>query len=403
MMQFSPSYWMLEPIQRGDTSSTPKKASVVVIGSGLSGVSVGYFLNQQGFEDVLLVDYEPEQSASYRNCGHILYGTVESMKAMSEIHGEKKAKELWSFSIDICDMVEKTILKHEIDAEYRRDGYLVIASTEVEDGECKDSVNLLNRMGFQSDYVDPQTIRELGFKNSFGARYEKGSAQAHPVKFRNGVLREFLKTGGKYHSDIKVLSLNETPDGVEVHTEKGVIHADAAVIAANAYSPLFSDFFKYHRLVDPFRGQIIASKPLKHNFKVKYPHSFDHGYEYAIISADNRLVLGGWRQHSATGEVGTYSLEINPHIEQGLKQFAQDHYDISEPIEWEFSWSGIMAASRTGLPYIGNTSSPRIYCCAAYTGHGFSWAHGSAELLSRIMAGTDVPNVSKYFNPKLAL
>jgi len=401
--QYSKSYWMEVPLLLGNTTSFPEKASIVVIGSGLSGASVGYFLSEKGFDDVCVVDYQPEQAASYRNCGHILYGTVESMKAMVEIHGKEKARELWKFSTEICDMVETTSQELGIDIGYKRDGYLVISISDVEDQECRDSVKLLNSMGFQSEYVDAETIKRLGFKSCHGARFESGSAQAHPVKFRNGVMDAFLRKGGRYHSDIRVIGLNETSDGVEVHTQRGVIHADAAVIAANAYSPLFSDFFRERGLIDPFRGQIIASKPLKHEFRVKYPHSFDHGYEYALVSDDNRLILGGWRHNSETREMGTYSLDTNPLIENGLKQFAKDYYDIKEEIDWEYSWSGIMAASRTGLPFIGNTTSPRIYACCAYTGHGFSWAHGSAHLLADIVAGSPLPNVAKYFNPKAML
>lgn len=403
MSSYSKSYWLEEPLVQGQLSELPTTASIVVVGSGLAGVSAAYFLAKKGFDNVVIVDHEPEQSASYRNCGHILYGTVESMKAMVEIHGEEKAKSLWQFSIDICDLVKTTAQKENIDIGYRQDGYLVIANTEVEDGECRDSVSLLNRMGFQSDYVDANVIKELGFKNCFGARFEAGSAQAHPVKFRNGVLSKFLEKGGAYYTNVRVKSLFENSDGVQVHTARGVIHADAVVVAANAYSPLFSDFFKDRGLIDPFRGQIIASKPLKHNFRVRYPHSFDHGYEYALVSDDNRLILGGWRQNSETREMGTYSLDTNPLIEQGLQQFAKDHYNIEEPIEWEYSWSGIMAASRSGLPYIGNTTSPRIYSCAGFTGHGFSWAHGSAQLLAQIIAGEELPSVAKYFNPKTML
>lgn len=393
-------YWLEVPVLKGEVGEVPKTAGIVVIGSGLSGASAGYWLQKKGFEDVLMLDYKPEQAASFRNCGHILYGTVESMKALCEIHGPEKAKPIWQFSIDICDQVETTINELDIQADYHRDGYLVIAVSDVEDGECRESVQLLNSMGFQSDYVDAESIRKLGFKNCFGARFEAGSARAHPTKFRNGVVDSFVRSGGKYHSEVKVLGLHETPDGVEVMTNKGVIHCEAAVIAANAYSNFFSDFFESRKLVDPFRGQIIASKPLKHDFKVKYAHSFDHGYEYAVVSEDNRLVIGGWRQNSETLELGTYSLETNPKIEEGLKQFVRDIYDIAEPVEWEYSWSGIMAASKTSLPYIGSTTSPRIYSCAGYTGHGFSWAHGSAKLLADIMAGERLPEVAKYFNPK---
>jgi gamma-glutamylputrescine oxidase len=400
---YSEPYWLREPLIQGSLDELPENASIVVVGSGLSGVSSGYFLQKHGFTDVVVVDYLPEQSASYRNCGHILYGTVESMKAMTEIHGREKAKELWGFSIDICNMVEKTANELGIQMDYRRDGYLVVAISEVEDQECRESVELLNGYGFQSEYWDRSRVASLGFKNCYGARFEAGSAQAHPVKFRNGLMREFLAQGGQYYSDVRVLTLDENADGAVVRSARGTIHCDAVVIAANAYSPLFSDFFKSRGLIDPFRGQIIASRPLKHKFPVKYPHSFDHGYEYALVSEDNRLIIGGWRQNSQTREMGTYSVNTNPLIEQGLKDFVQEFYQIDEKIEWEYSWSGIMAASKTGLPFIGNTTSPRIYACSGYTGHGFSWAHGSAKLLADIVAGAELPSVAKYFNPRAVL
>lgn len=393
-------YWLRIPPLVGEKNPPPEKADIVIIGSGLSGVSAASFLQEKGFQNILLVDDEPEKGASFRNAGHILYGTVESMKALSEIHGEDTAREIWEFSIELCHEVRETIRRHHIGCDYKQDGYLVIAVSEVENEECLKSIRLLNRMGFQSEYWDPKTVRELGFKNVFGARFEKGSAQAHPVKFRNALLKIFLERGGKYHSGVKVTNVAADSHSANIITEQGGIAAEACVIAANAYSPLFCDFFRARGLIDPFRGQILTSAPLTQKFAVTYPHSFDHGYEYALLTEDNRLLIGGWRDHSSTKEVGTYSLAVNPYIEQGLKDFAKTHYDIDEEFRWDYSWSGIMAASKTGFPFIGPTNSDRIFALCGYTGHGFSWAHGSAKLLAKIISGEAVPEVARFFNPK---
>jgi glycine/D-amino acid oxidase-like deaminating enzyme len=287
-----------------------------------------------------------------------------------------------------------------MDADYRQDGYLVISIDDVEDKEIKESIELLHRNGFDSRYITQAEVEAMGFKNVRGARFEPGSAQAHPVKFRNGLIKESMNRGARYYSNVKVSEVEENGDFVEVKSQHGIHKFDAVVIAANAYSPLLSRFFADRKLVDPFKGQIITSKPLKHEFKVKIPHSFDHGYEYALVSEDNRLIIGGWRNNTPGGEIGTYDVIPNPTVEQGLQDFVQRHYDIQEKIEWEFSWAGIMAASKTGFPFIGPTTSPRIFACAGYTGHGFSWAHGSAKLLADIMAGNPIPEVAKYFNPK---
>jgi len=394
-------YWLEVPAITGHKTKVPEKGSVVVIGSGFTGASVGYFLNQHGFENVIMIDDEPQKAATFRNAGHILYGTVESMKALSEIHGAETAKEIWSYSIELCEKVARSIRDLKIDCDYRQDGYLVISVSPAEDKECQESVHLLNSMGFQSEYYKPEFVRGLGFKNVEGARYEAGSAQGHPGKFRNGMVQAFLNTGGKYHSGLRVRAVYEAGGEVMVETNRGVIKAEAAVIATNAYSPLVSEFFKSRGLIEPFRGNIITSKPLRrHQFKVKYPHSFDHGYEYALITEDNRLLVGGWRNHSSTKEMGTHDLGINEFIENGLKGFVEEVYDLQEPIEWEYSWAGIMASTKTGFPFVGATNSERIYCCAGYNGHGFSWGHGCASLLADIIAGASVPEVARYFNPK---
>lgn len=389
-------FWLnVEPITGERTK--PNHGGIAVIGSGLSGVSVAYWLLKNGFTDITIVDFEVEKSATFRNCGHILYGTVESMKAMCALHGAETAKKVWDLSISICHEVRETIARHNIDADYRQDGYYVISIDKTEDIEIQESVKLLNEMGFQSDYLSPQQVSKLGFKNTFGARFEKGSAQAHPTKFRNGLLQYVLKQGVKYHSGVQVKSVEGQGDVAVLETNHGTLTFDAAVIAANAYSPLLSSYFAERRLVEPFRGQIITSKPLQHRFAVNQPHSFDHGYEYALVTPDNRLMIGGWRNHTTGGEIGTYDITPNLFVEDGLKQFVKDHYEIEENIDWQYSWAGIMAASKTGFPFIGPLSHPRLFACSGYTGHGFSWAHGSAKILADIMAGNSFPEVTKFF------
>jgi glycine/D-amino acid oxidase-like deaminating enzyme len=381
---------------------SPRDGGIAIIGSGLAGASVAYWLLEKGFEDLTIIDFEHEKAATYRNCGHILYGTVESMMALTALHGEETARKIWGYSINICHEVRDTIKRLNLDADYRQDGYLVIAIDDTEDHEIKKSIELLQRNGFTSNYVAKAEVEAMGFKNVKGARFEPGSAQAHPVKFRNALIDHVTRRGVRYVSGVKVTSVEENGDTVEIRSQHGNHKFEAAVLATNAYSPLVSRFFAERKLVDPFKGQIITSKPLKHQFKFKQPHSFDHGYEYALISEDNRLIIGGWRNNTPGGEVGTYDVMPNPLVEDGLKEFVHQHYDIKENIEWEFSWAGIMAASRTGFPFIGPTSSPRIYTCAGFTGHGFSWAHGSAKLLADIMAGDPIPDVARFFNPKLA-
>lgn len=406
-MDFQPDrwtkpYWLGVPAMEGQLTRPRDGGGILVVGSGLAGVSSAYWLREVGFDDVVIADFALPHAATFRNCGHILYGTVESMQALVALHGREVAREIWAYSIEICHEVRETVRRLNLDADYEQSGYLVMAIDETEQREILESIALLNSMDFESRFVEPAELNKLGFRNVHGGRFEPGSAQAHPVKFRNGVLAHCLANGVAYHSGCQVTSVEEDGDQVVVQTAQwGQLRYDAVVIAANAYSPLLSRYFAERRLVEPFRGQIITSKPLQSEMKFKNPHSFDHGYEYALVTPDNRLMIGGWRNNTPGGEVGTYDIEPNQMVEQGLKDFVAEHYALSGQIEWEYSWAGIMATSKTGFPFIGPTTSPRIFTCSGFTGHGFSWAHGSARLLADVMAGNAIPAVAKHFNPKL--
>lgn len=400
MDQVTPSYWQREPLLRGE-QSRPRSGGIAIIGAGISGASVAYWLAQRGLDELTLIDFEPERAATLRNCGHILYGTVESMHAMVQIHGPEVAKEIWAFSIEACHAVRDTMATLGVDCDYRQDGYLVIAIDAAEEREIQHSVQLLESMGFASSYRSEAELRALGFRHTYGGRYEPGSAQAHPVKFRNALISSALGQGVRYHSGWQVTAVEDQGHQVVVRFADGSLaHYEAAVICANAYSPLLSAYFANKRLIEPFRGQIITSKPLRQRLPVSYPHSFDHGYIYALATPDQRLMIGGWRNHTPHGEVGTYDLTPNPQVEAGLREFAARHYALDEELAWEYSWAGIMAASQTGFPFIGPTIDQRIFTCAGYTGHGFSWAHGSARLLAGIMCGDPLPKVARYFDPR---
>lgn len=390
-------YWLEVPPITGEPSP-PREGEIAIIGSGLAGVSSAYWLQQFGFKDLVLMDHEPEQAASFRNCGHILHGTVESMKALCELHGEETAREIWDFSVSICEQVKASVLKLGLSCDYRQDGYLVMAIDEAERGEVEDSVALLNRFGFANRYVGADELRQLGFLEVCGGRYEPGSACAHPTKFRNGVLEAALAGGLSYHSGTRVKEVEEDQGRVRVVTDKASYFYDAVVLATNAYSPKVSSYFSSRRQIEPFKGQIIVSEPLSKPLPVTYPHSFDHGYEYALGTPDGRLMIGGWRQNIKGQEIGSYSLDVNEELTKGLKEFVARHYGLKH-LHFPYAWTGVMAASQTGFPFIGPTSSPQIFTVSGFTGHGFSWAHGSAKLLAQIMAGQAIPKVARFFKP----
>jgi len=388
------TYWLKDTTSPTSQNSKPKDSSILIIGSGITGVSVAYFLLKEKYSDIALVDCGTENASYFRNAGHILHGACENYKAMSSIHGREKTKTIFQLSQQFCEQIKDTINTQNLDCDYHQGNYLVLPSNQKERQELADSTIMMDEDGFSSSHIisNPE---EYGFKSNF-AKVCTLSAQANPTKFRNQLLQQ-INSSISYHS-YKVKSINEVSNRVEVtYFDDTKSYHDALVIAANVYSPLFSEFFSSRKLVEPFRGQIIVSKPLTHPTK-RMQFSLDHGYVYGTTTIDNRFLIGGWRNNVTGQEVGSYELTINPLIEEGLKQFTKDN-TIFTDLEWDYSWSGIMGSSNTGFPHIGPTNSPIIFTCAGCTGYGFGWFHGSAKMLVDIMSGNALPAGYNYFNP----
>ena len=401
--ELSVSYWQKSTDLITGGFALPKNGGMAIIGSGITGVSVAYWLTQNGFpgQDITIIDYMPEIAATNRNAGHVLYGAVESASALVSLKGEKVAREITELSIELCQDIKETVNREKLECDYRKSGYLVMALKDAEFSEIRKSVEILKSWGVSNEIVDKEHLNRLGFKNVVGGRFEEGSARINPVKFRNSLMEICLKRGVSYHSRREVKSLTESSGKVEVLYLTGDSNTfDACVVAANAFSPLLSSFYESRKLVEPFKGQIITSAPLKSKDLFKGAVSFNHGYEYSLITEDNRLLIGGWRDE-AGGEMGSYDMTINPRTEEGLKGFVKDHFQIDEDIKWEHSWSGLMAASKTGLPFVGPTDSQLIYTAGGYTGHGLSWGHGCARILAEIMMGLSYTPSSYLLKPNL--
>lgn len=101
--------------------------------------------------------------------------------------------------------------------------------------------------------------------------------------------------------------------------------------------------------IQPGRGQVLVTTPLKVNFK----HSFHYnkGYTYFRPYGENRILVGGGRNIDMLNET-TLALEENPKITNYLMDLLQDFIIPGQQIGIEQMWSGFMAFSDNKLPII---------------------------------------------------
>ncbi|MDY0318284.1 MAG: FAD-binding oxidoreductase, partial [Candidatus Izemoplasmatales bacterium] len=112
------------------------KASIVIIGAGISGLSTAYNLAKEGMKDIHVIDKGYFTNGSTGRCG-------------------AGVRQQWSTKMN-CILAKKSIeffgraneeLGYHKDIEFKQEGYLILATNEEEDLQFEKNVKLQNSLG----------------------------------------------------------------------------------------------------------------------------------------------------------------------------------------------------------------------------------------------------------------
>src|SRR3981081_3420943 len=126
----------------------PDRADVLVIGGGITGVSLLHHLKMRGIDAVLVERYHLAAGASGRNAGFLLAGVADCYAAAVRIFGRSRARDIWNMTVE--NHVEEIDAVAGQEVGHRRTGSAILASGEQEAEQLAESVRLLREDGFHS-------------------------------------------------------------------------------------------------------------------------------------------------------------------------------------------------------------------------------------------------------------
>ena len=249
----STSLWMdTSVLDNAPTLNKDESCDVVVVGSGIAGMSVAYELATAG-KDVVVIDRGPiGKGMTSRTTAHLTAQCDDGFDKLISRRGEETAK-LWYESQAACiDRIEEIQQKLEIKCDFRRlDGHLFLApSTEPE---------MLDKEYEATRKVGMEVHRETGVplegqKKTPSLRYPN-QATFHPLLYLSGLASAIGEAGGRFYAETIVDSVEEDDEGVMVKAGRRTIKARHAVVATNA--PI-NDKYAIHTKQAPYRTYAMA-------------------------------------------------------------------------------------------------------------------------------------------------
>lgn len=365
------------------------RVGVAVIGAGITGASVSYWLSNNC--NVALLESESIASkASGRNAGFLLTGTSDHYSKAVKRYGRVKAKSIWKLAQQNHKLLETHILKNGIECEHKRSGSYLVAASSREMDEIKRSIALLKRDGFDYKLIGEKETNEILHTGGFyGAAFNALDGEINPVKLVHGFIK-IVSDRNAYVFENTYVKRIARKDVFEVKTRYGSVKADYVVLTANAYTPLIYPRFK--NVIMPMRGQALVTAACKKIFNGGFYANY--GYEYWRQLPSGCILAGGFREADPAHERG-YRMITTKKIQSKLNELLNKLSIKSRVLH---RWSGIMGFTKDQLPVIGSVPDVKnLFISAGYSSHGLGFSFIAGNM---IMKEILIKRHDKIFSPK---
>lgn len=215
-------------------------------------------------------------------------------------------------------------------------------------------------------------------------------------KFTRALAEMTQAAGAHMMMDTSVSGLHSNGSRiVGVETDKGVMTADAFVVALGSYSPALVAPLGIKLPVYPVKGYSITV-PITMANNAPVSTILDESYKIAITRLGDRIRVAGM------AEISGYSVDLPPQRQGTLLHSLTSLFPNAANIETTQFWSGLRPMTPDSTPILGPTKAPNLYLNTGHGTLGWTMACGSGRVLADIIDGRNPPiiaddlSVSRY-------
>jgi sarcosine oxidase subunit beta len=352
----------------------PAFAEIVIVGGGVVGLAIAYYLAKRGLTNVVVVErgYLAE-GASGRNGGGVRqqWSTELNIRLMQE-------------SVELC---RRFAVDLGVNVWFRQGGYLFLARSAEEVARLEKNIALQNRCGVATRMLEPRQalaiVPELDLTGIVGASYNPTDGILFPWPFLWGYARQAAAHGARIFTQTPVGGLEpQKTGGYVVHTPRGAVRARRVINATGAWSPKLAAMLGIEIPTFPIRHEICSSEPLKPFLRPMVSELASGLYCSQSMRGE---IVGGVTipGHGSTYGMGS-TLEFLATYARRLVRLMP----ILGDIKILRQWAGPYDQSPDGNPVLGAVPGhPDFFLACGFVGHGFMMAPIVGKLYGEWLTG----------------
>jgi gamma-glutamylputrescine oxidase len=373
----STSFWLDRPYIPRAPLERPITADAAIVGAGMTGVAIGYFLRKRGIDAVILEKGIVAGAATGRNTGFMISGLGEHYAGSVAFWGRAQAAEITRIHLRNQDRFAAIAAEHRIQCDLERSGSFAVAIDSAEEELLRQSCALLKEDGFSCDFFPASEMnRALGSAGFLGGTFNPHDGHVDPVRLVRGVAKILDDSGCRIFENSPVIRLSANRGSWVVETPKGSIEVARLFLASNAWLP----GLRHGLPIEPVRGQCLAVLPSPGARIAEIPCLTNYASEY-WRGAGEHVLFGGMRRFDTPGE----DAGVSAPVQGAIEGFYLRHFPRLQNSPVTHRWSGLMAYTPDGLPLIGRLpDEENAFVSSGYTGHGFGYAFLAGEWLAEL-------------------
>jgi glycine/D-amino acid oxidase-like deaminating enzyme len=409
-------YWLEEAGEAEPRAALAgrKEADVLVVGGGYTGLWAAWWVKrlEPGTRVVVLEADVCGRGPSGRNGGfcNVMWFSLPNMRGR---WGDAGALAVARAAREAVDGIGEFCREQEVEAWYRRGGYLQVSTAPAHDGTWQDTVEACDQLGLLrgdggpgGDPVRPLTPDGVAARCASpafrgGALYPD-AATVQPARLALGLRRRLLEAGVEIYERSPVRRLAAGGGGVEAWTEGGVVRAGTAVVAIGAAAK--APRGPLRRSLTVTSSHIVLTEPVPDLLE---QIGWTGGecitdsralIDYFRTTPDGRIAFGwgGGRIEMGARLRGRAELDREV-VELGAERLRAYFPALAEavaqppggrrPARITHAWGGPIDVSPTHLPVVVPLPGDRAYAAAGYTGNGVGPSHMVGRTLASLALG----------------
>ncbi|MGH3137852.1 MAG: GcvT family protein [Gaiellaceae bacterium] len=362
------------------------RARAVVIGGGVGGCSILYWLARLGWDDVVLVERAELTSGS----------TFHSAGLVGQLRSTLSLTKMMMASVDLYRTLEDEV---ELETGWHEVGSLRLASTPERMEEISHQAGWAKTFGLPLELISPEQAQALfppmAAEGVLGAAFLPTDGYIDPSQLTFALAEGARRRGAEINQQTRVTGIRQQRGRVEaIETDKGEIETQIVINAGGMYAREIGTLAGVNVPIVPMAHEYLITKPT--GLPLDMPTMRDPSLLVYFRPESGGLVMGGYERHCEPWGLDGIPPDFNSRLlEEDWPRFEElmENAVVRVPSLAEMEVvkliNGPEAFTPDGEFILGPSDVRGFWVAAGFCAHGLAGAGGMGKLVAEwIVEGT---------------